>query len=311
MLARLGIFTGSFTQEAAEVVSGASLKQLRALAEASLIQRIPDGPTGARFRVHELIRTYALHQAEEADPELVETAQAARFDYLLGLVERAAIETETPEEPQWLEAFDADLGNIRAAITWALDRGDSDLALRISGGLFTIWVYAPVAADNVELVDRALALPAVSSDPQSLRTRARALDHGGYAALGDTNPRNFTTRSRAGTSSVRRGVRPLASASATRRVWLGHCVAPATSDFHAGDWAAARALIERSLAVSQAADDRPRPGVVGQRSGHVARRERESGAEPKQDGATRSAGSSSSEWDSASTAFTCRRAFWA
>ena len=90
VLARLGIFTGSFTQEAAEVVSGASLQQLRALVEASLLQRIPDGPTGARFRVHELIRTFALHQAEEADPALVETAQAARFDYLLGLVERAA-----------------------------------------------------------------------------------------------------------------------------------------------------------------------------------------------------------------------------
>ena len=44
VLARLSIFTGSFTQEAAEVVAGASLNQLRALAEASLIQRFLTAP---------------------------------------------------------------------------------------------------------------------------------------------------------------------------------------------------------------------------------------------------------------------------
>lgn len=254
VLARLGIFTGSFTQEAAEVVSGASLQQLRALAEASLLQRIPDGPTGARFRVHELIRTFALHQAEEADPALVETAQAARFDYLLGLVERAAIVSEMPEEPQWMTSFDADLGNIRAAMTWALDRGDSDLALRVSGSLFSIWAYAPAAAHTVQLVDRALALPAVSTDAESLRIRAWVLDHGGYAALGDTSPRNFTP------DLALAGARFAEEFTLWER--LGDEGGMARSlrgsghvSFHAGEWAAARALIERSLAVSQGADD--------------------------------------------------------
>jgi predicted ATPase/DNA-binding CsgD family transcriptional regulator len=255
VLARLGIFTGSFTQEAAEVVAGASLNQLRALVEASLIQRIPDGATGARFRVHELIGSYALRQAAEADPELVETAQAARFDYLLGLVERAASETQTPGEAQWLGAFDADLGNIDAAITWALDRGDPDLALRISGGLFTFWVNAPVAADNAKLVDRALAHPPVGSDPQSLSTRAQALDHGGYAALGDTKPRDWLpdiALARARFAEEFALWQQLGDEAGMARSLRGS----AHVDFHTGDWAAVRALIERSLAVSQAADDR-------------------------------------------------------
>ena len=206
--------------------------------------------------MHELIRTYALHQAVEADPELVETAQAARFDYLLGLVEQAASETQTPEEPQFLEAFDADLGNIDAAITWALDRGDPDLALRISGGLFTFWVNAPVAADNVTLVDRALAHPAVGSDPQSLSTRARALDHGGYDALGDTKPRDWQpdiALARARFAEEFALWQQLGDEAGMARSLRGS----AHVNFHTGDWAAARALIERSLAVSQAADDRP------------------------------------------------------
>jgi non-specific serine/threonine protein kinase len=256
VLARLSIFTSSFTQEAAEVVAGASLKQLRVLAEASLIQRVPDGPAGARFRMHELIGTYALHQTEEADPELVETAQAARFEYLLGLVERAASMTETPGEPQFLEAFDADLGNIDAAISWALDRGDPDLALRISGGLFTFWVNAPVGADNVALVDRALAHPTVGSDPQSLSTRARALDHGGYDALGDTKPRDWLADialARARFAEEYAIWQQLGDEAGMARSLRGS----AHVNFHTGDWAATRALIERSLAVSQAADDRP------------------------------------------------------
>ena len=206
--------------------------------------------------MHELIRTYALHQAAEADPELIETAQAARFDYLLGLVEQAASETQTPGEPQFLGAFDADLGNIDAAITWALDRGDPDLALRISGGLFTFWVNAPVAADNVKLVDRALAHPAVGSDPQSLSTRAQALDHGGYAALGDTKPRDWLpdiALARARFAEEFALWQQLGDEAGMARSLRGS----AHVNFHTGDWAAARALIERSLAVSQAADDRP------------------------------------------------------
>ena len=249
VLAGLGIFAGSFTHEAAEAVTGASLTQLRSLAEASVIQRIPDGPTGTRFRVHELIRTYALRQVEEADPDLVESAQGAQFDYFLGLVERAANVAETADEPRWLDVVRADQDNIDAAMLWALDRGDGDRALRMSAGLFTFWIYTSVAAHVAVLVDRALALPVVSRTPEALRTRARALNVGGYAAI--TVPDL-----------------PLAQARFAEELalWesLGDDVGIATSlrgsghaYFHAGDWKSARAQIERSLAVSQAADDQP------------------------------------------------------
>ena len=50
----------------------------------------------------------------------------------------------------------------------------------------------------------------------------------------------------------------------------------AHADFHAGDWAAARALIERSLAVSEAADDRPGLAWSVNDLADVARRDRES-----------------------------------
>jgi predicted ATPase/DNA-binding NarL/FixJ family response regulator len=248
VLAGLGIFAGSFTHEAAAAVAGASLTQLRSLA-ASVIQRIPDGPAGTRFRVHELIRAYALRQVEGADPDLLESAQAARFDYFLGLVERAADVAETADEPRLLDVVRSDQDNIDAAMLWALDRGDGDRALRMSAGLFTFWIYSSVTAHVAVLVDRALVLPVVSRTPEALRTRARALNVSGYAAI--TVPDL-----------------PLAQARFAEELalWesLDDDVGIATSlrgsghaHFHAGDWESARAQIERSLAVSEAADDQP------------------------------------------------------
>ena len=108
---------------------------------------------------------------EEADPDLVETVQAARFDYFLGLVERAADVAETADERRWLDVVRADQANIDAAMLWALDRGDGDRALRMSAGLFTFWIYTSVAAHVVALVDRALALPVVSRTPRCCEAR--------------------------------------------------------------------------------------------------------------------------------------------
>ena len=207
---------------------------------------------------------------EEADPDLVETVQAARFDYFLGLVERAADVAETADEPRWLDVVRADQANIDAAMLWALDCGDGDRALRMSAGLFTFWIYTSVAAHVVALVDRALALPVVSRTPAVLRTRARALNAGGYAAIGVPDL-------------------PLAQARFAEELalWesLGDDVGIATSlrgsghaYLHAGNWEAARAQIERSLAVSEAAHDRPGIDLVDPRPGRVARRQRKSRA---------------------------------
>src|SRR4030095_16234624 len=65
VLSALAIFVGGFTREAAEAVADADLGVLAALAERSLIQRLPDAQGGSRFQVHELIRHYALRHLEE------------------------------------------------------------------------------------------------------------------------------------------------------------------------------------------------------------------------------------------------------
>jgi predicted ATPase/DNA-binding SARP family transcriptional activator len=62
VLAGLSVFRGSFTLEAACQVAGASLRDLRALMDRSLLQRA----AGGRYTMHELARQYAAERLAEA-----------------------------------------------------------------------------------------------------------------------------------------------------------------------------------------------------------------------------------------------------
>jgi predicted ATPase len=64
VFAALAVFRGSFSREAAEVVAAASLPSLAALAENSLLRRLPGGEGSTRYQFHEVVRQYAERRLE-------------------------------------------------------------------------------------------------------------------------------------------------------------------------------------------------------------------------------------------------------
>lgn len=82
VLARLSVFRGGFTREAAETVAGANLRVLLALLHKSLLQR--DAASG-RFTVHELLRQFAAEQRARLDPD--DAAALAHCRYFADLVQ--------------------------------------------------------------------------------------------------------------------------------------------------------------------------------------------------------------------------------
>lgn len=248
VLAALSTFVGSFTQGAARAVTAASLTQLRSLAEASVIQQIPDGTHGVRHRVHELIRTYALQQLEDADPGFLETVRVRHLDYVLGLVDRAAEASETAAEASWLSLLRADQDNLDAAMLWALDHGDAERALHMAGGLFSFWIFTSGAAQFTGLLDRALALPAPLSTSTARRTRAEALYVGGFAAIGTSDIPLARARFQAALVIWDELADDLGMAKTLRA--SGHAA------LHAAEYELARSQIERSLDISESVDDR-------------------------------------------------------
>jgi hypothetical protein len=65
VLARLSVFRGGFTREAAEQVAGANLNTLLSLADKSMLRREADG---GRFVMHELVRQFAAQQRQALAP---------------------------------------------------------------------------------------------------------------------------------------------------------------------------------------------------------------------------------------------------
>ena len=108
VLTGLAVFVGGFTREAAEAVTGASLTSLATLVERSLIQRLPDTLGGARYQVHELVRTYALERLADAGPEAATAAHRRHMDYFVQLSNAYEESWNTMVEPDWHNPLSAE-----------------------------------------------------------------------------------------------------------------------------------------------------------------------------------------------------------
>lgn len=112
VLARLSIFTGSFTIDAAMAVAGAVALDLSSLIDKTLIAR-----DGERLRLHMLLRQFATEKLDEMGHTADVEAQHGRY-YLQRLAEQQ-LPLFGPEPLVALHALDGDLDNIRAAWLWA------------------------------------------------------------------------------------------------------------------------------------------------------------------------------------------------
>jgi tetratricopeptide (TPR) repeat protein len=85
----------------------------------------------------ETVREYALERLEQSG-ELEETRprQAA---YFLDLAEQAEPEIWGPRQEAWLERLESEHDNLRAALSWALESGEAESALRLAGALEPFW----------------------------------------------------------------------------------------------------------------------------------------------------------------------------
>ena len=112
--ARMSVFRGGFTDEAARAVAGAGLGTLRELVRTSFLQRTEAG----RFQIHELLREYgaewlkAMPAAEEEALDQHCAYYATFYGQRAYNVWREGIEPVAPE-----------IGNIQAAWHRALERG--------------------------------------------------------------------------------------------------------------------------------------------------------------------------------------------
>ena len=186
VLARLSVFVGSFSREAAVAVAGASLSSLLSLAEKSLIQRLPETASGTRYQLHQVVRDYGLDRLAES-PLDAEDARSKLLDHLL--------ETIGPPGEAWAAGTDAasvdrsahDQANLISVLHWAVERGDAERALRLSAGLFGFQLFASPVSVFTSAVEGALALPWNAASASTAEARAMTLCVAGYGSVWASN----------------------------------------------------------------------------------------------------------------------------
>ena len=145
LFARLGVFVGGWTLDAAEAICAAPddgvlavLDGLHALVEQQLVRHDAEYGGTARYRMLETLRDYARERlAAASDREAVERRHVA---YYLALAETAEEGTQGPEQVAWLDRLEHEQGNLRAAFYWAQARGEAELCLRLAAAQQSFWL---------------------------------------------------------------------------------------------------------------------------------------------------------------------------
>ena len=185
-LAELSVFTGGFTLDAVQDVgTGAAadraLELIERLAEASLVI-VDKAFEPTRYRVLETVRQYGAERLESAGRTEALRERHSRHFAAYAEVARLPLRS-SGSQADWVKRLDPDRDNFRAALTWSLDRGEHDRALRIAEALWWyLWIHGGLSEGRVWL-ERSLA-GATTSEPL-LRARGMRGLAGLTWALGD------------------------------------------------------------------------------------------------------------------------------
>ena len=187
LFARLGIFVGGCTIEAAEAVCGTAggrqdtvLDRLASLMNKSLLRMDVAGHGEPRFGMLETIREYALERLAESGDE--EESRRRHAGYYLALAEAAEPELTGPAQGMWLERLEDEGDNLRAALRWARESGEIDTGLRLAGALWRFWYMRGYQREGRGWLEDLLALTAKGPSGPARAARAKAFNAAGVLA---------------------------------------------------------------------------------------------------------------------------------
>jgi predicted ATPase len=180
---RLGVFAGGCTLEAAEALCAGTgdldidvLHSVSSLVDKNLLQQDARAEGEPRLGMLETIREYALERLHEnGEMDAVQRDHAA---YCLALAEAAEPELTGPRQVAWAVRLETEHDNLRAAMSWARQNGESDLGMRLAGALWRFWYIHGHLSEGQEWLKAMLAHQTTERGP----ARAKGLNGAGVLA---------------------------------------------------------------------------------------------------------------------------------
>ncbi len=166
---QLSVFSSGFTLEAAGYVCGIQdsefelIDSIASLVDKSLLMTI-DSPTDEpRFLMLETITEFGIEQLEEhGELELIRQHHA---DWCVQLVSYASQKLNGHDAVLWIERLELEHNNIRAALSWAIESDQPEIALTIGTDLWLFWFQRGYFTEGSTWLANAIALRPSDSTP--------------------------------------------------------------------------------------------------------------------------------------------------
>jgi predicted ATPase/tetratricopeptide (TPR) repeat protein len=146
VFAKLSVFRGGFTREAAEAVAGANLRILMSLVNKSLLHR--DTTTG-RYEIHELLRQYAQNHLKGLPIELAST-QTHHSAYYSEFLSKNWTHLRSPMLRSAANEIDLEFENVGLAWRYMIS---TDMIVEIRKSIFGFWWFLLLRNRNDEGVE--------------------------------------------------------------------------------------------------------------------------------------------------------------
>jgi predicted ATPase/DNA-binding CsgD family transcriptional regulator len=249
---RLSTFAGGWTLETSEAVGsgegveeGEVLELLSGLVEKSLVVTRGGDYGGVRYRLLEPIRQFAREKLEGSGE--AEAAKRAHAEYFLAMAEETEPELFGPRDVEGFNRLETEHDNLRAALSWTLERGEAELALRLAGTLGMFWHAHGYLSEGRTWLEAALA----KDERASVAARFKALQALFWLAFDQwDNDRAEAVAQEAMELSNEAEID--SSLAASVRIMLG---GPA---WVGGDYERGKELLEEGLVLSRKSDDKVR-----------------------------------------------------
>jgi predicted ATPase len=249
---RLSVFASGCTIEAAEAVCNAPndlesdpLDAIASLADKSLLQQSEPPEGEARFAMLETIREYALERLADSGEEAA--TRRAHAAYCLVLAEEGGGQLAGTERRVWMNRFDLEQDNFRAALDWLTRMGKLEWGMRLGNALYFYWQDHAHQAEGSDRLRALLNLPGAVA---RTKTRARLLFLAG--SLGQASDPGYTRAALREALEMYRELGEKVGAAAASTHLATH-LAVAYRD--GSDYAAARSLFTEAIRLWQDAGD--------------------------------------------------------
>jgi predicted ATPase/class 3 adenylate cyclase len=171
LFARMSVFSGGCTLDAAEAVCEAEIDTLASLLDKSLLRRTAD-----RYWMLDTIRELATELLTKSGEEA--QLRNRHSDFFLQLAQKEGLRCRGPDERDAYSRIAGDWANLRSALAHSIDSGDTATACHLCGVLHFFWLLRGDTTEGRLWGRRVLAL-----DPVEPELRESAVGTVGHLAL--------------------------------------------------------------------------------------------------------------------------------